>query len=753
MGNKASSSFLAAALLSNAAFAASPAFGIPEGPTPSQRSVSSDTQSGSISLSYSKTPLSVSVTITGLPPSTRLFTTKTTEGYSILAPVRGLGSVVQLPKSRILQIDDPSLTSVDVTSDGAKLRFRFQTPSTVPPQITRIGSDFIVNIPLQLSAFSKENISRASAASTLTPYTPPYSSISAPPVGRILSGILAIPNPAKLNISGPSIDLNIQNLNALTALEYVAKRGGYDIVFVKSDPTYVDPSTSLTTTTVSGTSPDELSNSQYPQTSGVSSAPAQSTESGEEGNSSLDNPRLITLSLRSRPFAQVFNTVLTASGLQAIYRDNIIYVGPDVLQKNIGDRISRTFRLNQVSAQSAAQYLGNLGASMTYTQTVTNSVTTGVSSQEAVASGSASAETTTTSSPQAYTYSSSTGPLLGLNGTTDSRLRQVTLIGEASLIQLASKFLERLDLRSRQVALSIKIYDVDLTNNDELSNQLSYSDGKVILTSDPSNSNVGAVLNPSDPRTGVPGVGTNPFTTTNTATPIIGTDGSTVVAPSNLYARGQDRIVYDTFRALNTSKSVKLLASPTLILMDEVDPTTSSGSSSGPTYNQASLFVGENVITGLEPVENTTACKQTLSPVGLELAATLKAVDDNGFVSFMIEPKLTAPDQTVTVPGCGSQTIVTTSERRYASGLSRIRDGQTLIMTGVISDRELTNNIKVPLLGDLPIFGSLFRSTSRDRKKKELVITVSPRILKDGDQDSYGYYQPQTSSVRRSMSN
>ena len=182
--------------------------------------------------------------------------------------------------------------------------------------------------------------------------------------------------------------------------------------------------------------------------------------------------------------------------------------------------------------------------------------------------------------------------------------------------------------------------------------------------------------------------------------------------------------------------------------MEDNSQVASSSSASQSAPNQASLFVGENVITGLEPVENTNACKQSFSQVGLDLKTILTKIDDNGFVTFRIEPTLTAPDKNVPVPGCGNQTIVTTAERTLKSGSSRVRDGQTLILTGVLSDRESTLTRKVPLLGDLPLFGSLFRSSGTDRRKRELVITVTPRILKDDNQDSYGYYSPSTSEVR-----
>ena len=699
-----------------------------------------------IGLDYSVIGNSVDIIITGLPSSSRLFTTKTTEGFEILIPIKGLSRDYVLPDRRLLKIDDDTLKSVELSSDDDKLRLSFDTNSSLPPEISQSNDSFIVTTKRKNPVSGLNLIPNSYVDSSVSSsYVPSDQSASAPPVGQIVSGTVVVPNPSNLSLTGPTINLNIRSLSAYTALDYIAKQGNYDIVFVKSDPTASSSTQSPTTLT---TTSSGLETEASPALQGVPTSYGGSDQGGTQ--SSLDNPRLISLTLRDKPYSQAFNSVLTASGLQASFRDGIIYVGPDIVKKAIGNRISQTFRLNQVSAQSAAQFLGNLGASMTYTNTVTTAVSTGVSSEAAVASASTATTTQSSTSAQVLTYGSSTGPLLGLSGTTDDRLSQVTLIGDPALLRLASQFLRRLDLRSRQVALSIKIYDVDLTNNDELSNQLSFTDGKTIFTSDPANSNVGIAKNFSRASRGTPGVEYNPFTTSATA-PVIGTDGTTVTAPSGLYSRGEDKVIYNTFKALTTSKASKLLASPTIILMEENSSSGGSSGSSSNLPNQGTLFVGENVITGLEPVENSTACRQTFSQVGLNLKATLNKIDDNGFVTFKIEPTLTAPDSTVAIPGCGQQTIVTTSERKFVSGISRVRDGQTLILTGVISDRESSTTSKVPILGDIPIFGSLFRSSTTDRKKKELVLTVTPRVIKDDNQESYGYYMPSTSSIRSSM--
>jgi len=83
-------------------------------------------------------------------------------------------------------------------------------------------------------------------------------------------------------------------------------------------------------------------------------------------------------------------------------------------------------------------------------------------------------------------------------------------------------------------------------------------------------------------------------------------------------------------------------------------------------------------------------------------------------------------------------------ERKVSSGLIRIRDGQTLILSGIIQDGEVTNVSKVPILGDLPIIGSLFRSTYKDSTRTEVIVMLTPQVINDSEAYSgFGYnYNP-----------
>ena len=60
-----------------------------------------------------------------------------------------------------------------------------------------------------------------------------------------------------------------------------------------------------------------------------------------------------------------------------------------------------------------------------------------------------------------------------------------------------------------------------------------------------------------------------------------------------------------------------------------------------------------------------------------------------------------------------------------------VENGGTVVIGGVYSQQQTDGINKVPLLGDIPVLGALFRSTSKIDNKSELLIFISPKIMKD----------------------
>ena len=190
-----------------------------------------------------------------------------------------------------------------------------------------------------------------------------------------------------------------------------------------------------------------------------------------------------------------------------------------------------------------------------------------------------------------------------------------------------------------------------------------------------------------------------------------------------------------------TNNNAKILASPTLILGENsnilssgaaaVDDSLSGATIGRPYKNEGFIKVGETVVTGVNQTNNegVITCTAKEGTAGITFGAKLEKIDDNGYVTFALSPAISSVTSTVEIAGCGIQN--TLSVRKLDTGSIRVQNGETLILTGVLQDSDTVTTSKVPILGDIPILGSLFRSNANQKRKSELIILVTPKILKD----------------------
>lgn len=111
----------------------------------------------------------------------------------------------------------------------------------------------------------------------------------------------------------------------------------------------------------------------------------------------------------------------------------------------------------------------------------------------------------------------------------------------------------------------------------------------------------------------------------------------------------------------------------------------------------------------------------------LELKVTPTITADNR-VYLMINVKKDALDSYITVPGSGQ---VPTIDTREINTSVLVDNGQTVVLGGIYEITKQNTATKVPGLGDIPGIGILFRNTSRESDKAELLIFVTPRILSE----------------------
>jgi type IV pilus assembly protein PilQ len=598
-------------------------------------------------------------------------------------------------------------------------------------------------------------------------YAPPLRPRAvAPPLGDMAVGTMVL----FVNVSGPPVTLTLNNAPAKDALMALARLGGYGFVYVGEE----------------------------------GGAPASSGTAG----AGIAGGRPVSMAFQGESYARALNGVLLASGLQGKLDGRTLLVGSSAASKTFGPQMSKVVRLNQVTAESAAKYLGNLGA--TYNLTNTKTTTSGEPSAANTAQLSTQTSQTRTTTLNSESFGASSGPLLGLVVTTDSRLQTVTMVGDSQLVAVAEGYLKQIDLRQRQVALNVRILDISLTNDSQINNSFAFRSGNAFIVSDQGKllANFGAYKPPGSAQGGLPGT----YTAQEGTTPVPGTGvineeqgfvdqpqtayplpGSSTI-PGGPFRPGfgtyqnplqpgvtevdeEGRVTYasptrfqyptnqffDFLVAQIQSSSTKVLASPTLIIQEGDESAqgsdsakiSSDGKVGRERSNEALVSVGTQLVTSYEvkqDINGNNFCQPVFSNAGLTFGARVDRIDDNGFITFALSPEISAavgrPEQ---VANCGSINVI--NSRALDTGKIRVRDGQTLILTGVISDEDVQTVTKWPILGDMPLIGQFFRSSGGNRRKNELVILVTPRIIDDELGGTYGYgYKPSLPAARQVLS-
>ena len=118
----------------------------------------------------------------------------------------------------------------------------------------------------------------------------------------------------------------------------------------------------------------------------------------------------------------------------------------------------------------------------------------------------------------------------------------------------------------------------------------------------------------------------------------------------------------------------------------------------------------------------TTTQNITFVNVGIILDVT-PVISANNTVRLHMKPEVSLPGITTSA---GPQI-----DTRNAETEVMIRDGETLVVGGLIDEQTRQNITKVPLLGDIPVLGAFFRSSFDQKNRTELLIFVTPRIVRD----------------------
>jgi general secretion pathway protein D len=170
-------------------------------------------------------------------------------------------------------------------------------------------------------------------------------------------------------------------------------------------------------------------------------------------------------------------------------------------------------------------------------------------------------------------------------------------------------------------------------------------------------------------------------------------------------------------RFLQTNGDANVLSTPNLLTLDN---------------EEAKIVIGQNVpfVTGsyASATAGTTNPFTTIErkDVGLTLRVRPQ-ISENGTIKMQVYQEVSNVDS----KSIGSKDGLITNKRSIETNVL-VEDGTIVVLGGLLQDDTSTSQDKVPGLGDIPLFGNLFKSESRSRKKTNLMVFLRPVVVRDG---------------------
>jgi len=300
----------------------------------------------------------------------------------------------------------------------------------------------------------------------------------------------------------------------------------------------------------------------------------------------------------------------------------------------------------------------------------------------------------------------------GVKVTADKATNSLIIVASANDYETLVGVIKKLDIRRRQVFVEAAILEINIDKALDFGVEWrgaaqvgGGSDGAVIAGT---NFDFQGNIN-------------NLFTSLATGNPLIfpGTGligagiGGTVTLPDGT----EIPAIAAVLRAAQTHNNLKVLSSPHLLTQNN---------------KEAEIIVGENVpfitsqsrdSTNLANVINTVERKD----VGITLRIT-PHIHESEYVSMDIYQESSALKDSTLLQ---TSEVGPTTTKRSAKTTVLVKSGDTMIIGGMMQETITRNQSKVPLLGDIPLLGYLFKFTSNSKRKTNLVILLTPHIIQE----------------------
>ena len=351
------------------------------------------------------------------------------------------------------------------------------------------------------------------------------------------------------------------------------------------------------------------------------------------------------------------------------------------ISRNVATSVTQLYRIKYASADDLQSVLNRLVPSLV----TTPAPVMGLIPAAPTTADSGGVTATTTSYGAAASGTGGTTVAVTGNVPVKPTTTALLLTGSPQDISRALQVLSTVDVRPLQINYEARVIETSIANDDQYGLQYNFGGA---------NTTIGELG-----TTGTLGSGTFPGHVLK-----FGTFARTPISSA----------VNIQLNALFNDSSTKILASPNISAIDG---------------QPAATFVGDTVSYISSVTQSSTGQNITTSTVnaGIKLYVTGKASND-GYVTMNVHPEVSLV--TLSAPAAGGvQTPLV--HIREATTTVRVKDGDTLVISGLINDQDVKQILKVPLLGDIPFFGQLFRNTQIQHTHDQVMIFIKVSVQKD----------------------
>ncbi len=416
------------------------------------------------------------------------------------------------------------------------------------------------------------------------------------------------------------------------------------------------------------------------------------------------NEKLYGINIKNMKLKNIFSLLISSKGLRYKYENHVL---------KIGGLITRTFKIDYVNSERKGSSNTDISMNGDTGEGIADSSSTSDKSSTSSGTSSQTTGATITSSDNFQFWNTIQKEISQILNSPLDKFKApkpvinkeaglITVSGTASQVRRVGSYLDEMMRRlHRQVMIDVKILSVRLNNSKSTGIDWSelYKLQNVSLNYEALNShNVNSITN-------------------NHIEQIGGTSGK------GAFFRVSGSVsVQNILNFLHTQGTVSSMSNPKVTTLNNQPAIFSSGDQ---LYYKILQSVS-NVSTGGSSTGQNEVVRSVFAGVLLDITPE---ITDNNEIILKLNPSISSVSSNLSTNSNGTRNMPPDLKKQQMSAVVKVKDGERVILGGLISSMKSDGESKVPILGNIPLLGKAFRKNVKTDVKDELVIIITPHIM------------------------